>query len=179
MDWTTWGLNLRRGKRLFSQMNRPALGPTQLPIERAPRAFSSGVKWSGDETDHSFLTIVKIEWSYTSALCIFLHGMYRDDFTFYCENFPSVRRVSYVQMLCRPILFLPHVADSVGRVVILLLVVVGVVAEVVTVVILGGGAGGVVALVLLFVVVIMTVVITVVVVLVKVTFCAAWNIVKI
>jgi hypothetical protein len=160
-------------------MNRPALGPTQLPVGRASRAFSPGVKWSDFEADHSFLSSVKTERNCTSALPVCLEGMYSDDFTFYCENFPSVRHVSCVQMLCQPILFLPHVAESVGRVVILLLVVVGVVAEVVTVAILGGRARDIVALVLLFMVVIMIVVITVVVVLVKVTFCAAWNVVKI
>jgi hypothetical protein len=76
----------------------------------------------------------------------------------------------------------------VDTVVNLLLFVVGVVVEVIAVllrsgeviaVLLRGGAGSFMGLVLLLVVVLMTVVITIVVVLVKATFCAAWNIVKI
>jgi len=198
-------------------MNRPALGPTQLPIARVSGVLPPGVKWPGNETDHSFLLSVKFEWNYASSpsLCLFsltmpllphyasspslcLHGIYRDAFTFCHENFPSVRHVCYVHMVCWTILFLPHVAESVDTVISLLLFVVGVVVEVIAVllrvgeviavllrsgevitVLLRGGAGVFMGLVLLVVVVLMTVVITVVVVLVKATFCVAWNIVKI
>ena len=166
------------GGDFFSKMNRPALGTTQLPIARLCGALPPGVKWPGTETDHSFLLSVKFEWNYATSPSPCLHGMYGDAFTFCCENFASVRHVYYVQMVCWPILFLPHVAESVDTVVNLLLVVVGVVAEVIAV-LLRGGAGVFVTLVLLFMVVLMTVVITVVVVLVKATFSVAWNIVKI
>jgi hypothetical protein len=37
----------------FSMSCRPALGPTQPPIQWVPRAVSSGVKRSGYEPDHS------------------------------------------------------------------------------------------------------------------------------
>ena len=136
-----------------------------------------GVKWPASEADHSFLLSVKFEWNYASSPSLCLHGIYGNAFTFRSENFRSVRHAYYVQMVCWPILFLPHVAESVVCVVILFLVVVGVVAEVIAV-LLRSGAGGFVALVLLCVVVLMTVVITVVVVLVKATFCVAWNTVK-
>jgi hypothetical protein len=156
-------------------MNRPALGPTQLHIARVSGALPPGVKWPGNEADHSFLLSVKFEWNCASSLSLCFHDIYGDSFSFCRENSPSVGHVYYVQMVCWPILFLPHVAESV---VSLLLVVVGVVAEVIAV-LLRGGAGGFVALVLLFVVVLMTVVVTVVVVLVKATFCVAWNVDKI
>jgi hypothetical protein len=44
MGWITCGLSLRRGKRLFSKMNRPALEPTQLSIARVSGALPPGVK---------------------------------------------------------------------------------------------------------------------------------------
>jgi hypothetical protein len=47
------GFNSRQGKEifLFSTEPRPALGPTQPPIQWAPRAVSLGVKWQGREAD--------------------------------------------------------------------------------------------------------------------------------
>jgi hypothetical protein len=39
--------------RLFSTHSRPALGPTQPPIEWIPGAISPGVKRPGSEADHS------------------------------------------------------------------------------------------------------------------------------
>jgi hypothetical protein len=38
---------------LFTTSSRPALGPTQPPIQWALEAFSLGVKWQGREADHS------------------------------------------------------------------------------------------------------------------------------
>jgi hypothetical protein len=38
---------------LFSTSSRPALGPTQLPVQWVPWALSTGVKRLGRETDHS------------------------------------------------------------------------------------------------------------------------------
>jgi hypothetical protein len=43
-----------RGKVfLFSIASRPALGPTQPPIQWVLWALSPGVKWPGHEADHS------------------------------------------------------------------------------------------------------------------------------
>jgi hypothetical protein len=53
---------------LFSKTSRPALGPTQHPIERV-LGFFQGIKRPGREIDHSSLSTaqVKNEWSYTST----------------------------------------------------------------------------------------------------------------
>jgi len=37
----------------FTTVSRPALGPTQPPIQWVQRAPSVGVKWPGHEADHS------------------------------------------------------------------------------------------------------------------------------
>jgi hypothetical protein len=44
-----------RGWKFFSLTlaSRPALGPTQPPMQWVPGALSLGVKWPGRETDHS------------------------------------------------------------------------------------------------------------------------------
>jgi hypothetical protein len=38
---------------IFTTASRPALGPTQPPIQWVPGALSLGVKWPGREADHS------------------------------------------------------------------------------------------------------------------------------
>jgi len=50
-------------------MSRPALGPTQPPIQWVLGALSSGVKWLGHEADHSHPSSAKIKTvrSYTST----------------------------------------------------------------------------------------------------------------
>jgi hypothetical protein len=65
----------------LSKTSRPALGPTQPPIQQVPRALSSGIKRPGCEANHSLPSSnIKNEWSYTSnPVC--LHGMYRDTLT--------------------------------------------------------------------------------------------------
>jgi hypothetical protein len=54
---------------LFSMPFRPALGPTQHPIQWVPGAFSPGVERPGREADHSPSTSgeVKRMWIYTST----------------------------------------------------------------------------------------------------------------
>jgi hypothetical protein len=51
------------------QLNRPALGHTQPPIEWVPEALSPGVKQQGHETGHSLpiSSEVKEMWIYTST----------------------------------------------------------------------------------------------------------------
>lgn len=53
----------------FSKMFRPALWPTQSPIQWAPVIISPQVKQLGNKADHSppFSVTARNEWSYTSA----------------------------------------------------------------------------------------------------------------
>jgi hypothetical protein len=65
-------LNFRyeQGYFIFATAFRPALGPTQPPIQWVPGALSSGVKRQVCEADcsPSFSAEVKNAWSYTSTL---------------------------------------------------------------------------------------------------------------
>jgi hypothetical protein len=60
----------------FATASRPALGPTQTPIELVPEALTLGVKQPGREADHSPKSSAEVKngWSYISTL-IHLHGM--------------------------------------------------------------------------------------------------------
>jgi hypothetical protein len=62
---------------LFTIVSRPALGPTQPPIQWVPGALSLGVKQSGREGDHSppSSAEVKNAWSYTSTPPIRFYGV--------------------------------------------------------------------------------------------------------
>jgi hypothetical protein len=53
----------------FSMSSRPALGPTQPPIQWVPRALSPEIQRLGREVDHSPPTSaeVKKSWVYTST----------------------------------------------------------------------------------------------------------------
>jgi hypothetical protein len=53
----------------FSMSSRPALGPTQPPIQRVPGAPFPGVKRPGREADHSPPTSAEVKkmWIYTST----------------------------------------------------------------------------------------------------------------
>jgi hypothetical protein len=46
---------------LFITVSRPALGPTQSPIQWVPEALSLGVKWPGREADHSPPSSAKVK----------------------------------------------------------------------------------------------------------------------
>jgi hypothetical protein len=92
MGWTIGDLEFdsRRGLGifLFTTASKPALGPTQLPIQWVPGALSLELKRLGREADHSLpcSAEVKNAWSYTSTpqytfmvWCLVKH---RDNFTF-------------------------------------------------------------------------------------------------
>jgi hypothetical protein len=74
----------------FTTLSRPALRPTQPPIQSVPGALSLGVKRQGREADHSppSSAEVKIAWNYTSTPPVRLHDVVpseekrRDNFTF-------------------------------------------------------------------------------------------------
>jgi len=53
----------------FSKMTRPPLGQTQPPLWQVVRALFSGVKWPGNEVNHSsaFTIEVNNEWVCTST----------------------------------------------------------------------------------------------------------------
>jgi hypothetical protein len=61
----------------FTTVSRPALEPTQPPIQWVPGALSLGVKRPECEADHSPPSSdeVKNAWSYTSTPPIRLHGV--------------------------------------------------------------------------------------------------------
>jgi hypothetical protein len=99
------GLNSQRGLRiiLFSTASRPALEPTQPPIQWKPEALSLGVKRPGSEANHSPPPSAEVkEW-----VELYLHShntpswrgaqlKHRDNFTFtfvYTEG----RRKEYLQ----------------------------------------------------------------------------------
>jgi hypothetical protein len=54
---------------LFSTWSRPALGPTQSPIQWVPGAHFPGVKGQRHEADHSPPASIEVKkmWSYTST----------------------------------------------------------------------------------------------------------------
>jgi len=56
-------------------VSRPALGPTQHPIQWVEGAISLGLKQLSHEADHSPLSSAKVKdvWSYMSTPC--LHGV--------------------------------------------------------------------------------------------------------
>jgi hypothetical protein len=69
----------RLGIFLFTTVSRPALGPTQPPIQWVLRALSLWVKWPGREADHSSPSNAEVKnaWRYTSTPPIRLHGVVR------------------------------------------------------------------------------------------------------
>jgi hypothetical protein len=55
--------------RIFSASSRPALGPTQPPIQWVPGVLSVGMKRTGREFDHSPTANAEVKkmWMYTST----------------------------------------------------------------------------------------------------------------
>jgi hypothetical protein len=75
---------------LFTTASKPALGPTQPPIQWTPGALSMGIKWPGSEADDTppSSAEVKNAWNYTSIAPIRLHGVvlslkYMNNFALY------------------------------------------------------------------------------------------------
>jgi hypothetical protein len=64
--WTTGqsGFDSRRGQRIFplASVSRPALGPTQPPVQWVPGVLSPGVKArQGPDADHSPPSSAEVE----------------------------------------------------------------------------------------------------------------------
>ena len=59
MDWTVWGLN-PGGGRDFPRPSRPALGPTQPPVQWVPGLFP-GIKRPGRGVDHPPTSSTEVE----------------------------------------------------------------------------------------------------------------------
>jgi hypothetical protein len=72
---------------LFTSASRPALGPTQPPIQWVPGALSLGVKGTGREDNHLHPSRAEVKnaWSYTSVspyvFMAWYIGKHRDKFT--------------------------------------------------------------------------------------------------
>jgi hypothetical protein len=88
----------------FSIASRPALGPTQPPIQWVPRALTPGIKRLAFEADHPSPCSANFEseWSYTStAWCFIKQERYilmawckvkhRNSFTFVMTSFSHMR----------------------------------------------------------------------------------------
>jgi hypothetical protein len=80
---------------LFTIASKPALGPTQPPIQWVPGDLSQGVKRLGREADHTSPSIAEVKnaWSYTStplytsmAWCS-VKRKHRDKFTLPYHNY--------------------------------------------------------------------------------------------
>jgi hypothetical protein len=63
---------------LFPLASRPALGPTQPPIQRVPEAFSLGVKWPWREAAHSPPSSAEAENEFMAWYLV----KHRDNFSF-------------------------------------------------------------------------------------------------
>jgi hypothetical protein len=94
-DWTIGVLRFdsQRGLGifLFTTAARPALGPTQPPIQWVPGALSFGVKRPGCEADHSPSSSAEVKngWSYTSTksyvFMVWYLVKHRNNFAFYVK----------------------------------------------------------------------------------------------
>ena len=76
MGWTVWGSNPGGGGRDFPHPSRPALGPTQPPIQWVP-GLPRGQKRPGRGDDHPPLSSVEVEGRVEAFVACF-----REKFTF-------------------------------------------------------------------------------------------------
>ena len=104
------GFDFRQRQEIyfFSKMPGRGLGPTQ------PLGFSQMVKWLGLEVNHSPPSTAefKSEWSCTSAPCIWLCGIDRDNFTVYLNLYRTNVTASVMQPCTR---CWPNVAATVTQ----------------------------------------------------------------
>ena len=111
MDWAVQRLELASGKRFFSSPKCP-YRPWDAPslLFSGYQASFPRLKWPGCEVNHSppFSAKCKNEWSCTSALPLCLHGMDRENFTFYF--FLAIHIVVVVLEACANITFLTPVS---------------------------------------------------------------------
>jgi hypothetical protein len=78
LDDRAIGVRSPAGKRIFplTSVSRPALGPTQPPVQWVPWVFSPGVKARpGRDADHSPHLVSRMSKSYTSSPHKRLHGV--------------------------------------------------------------------------------------------------------
>jgi hypothetical protein len=72
----------------FSKSSRPALGPTQPPIQWVPEDLSPGVKGPGCEADNSPATSAEVKkmWIYTSTFPYAFNVRHRPSYAFKTTN---------------------------------------------------------------------------------------------
>jgi hypothetical protein len=79
--WMAWfrfpGEAKQKRYFLFAIESRPALGPTQSPIQWVPGSLTPRAKQLRREAHHSLLSIAEVKnaWSYASTPTICLHGV--------------------------------------------------------------------------------------------------------
>jgi hypothetical protein len=82
LDDRGFGFREGMGIFLFTTAFRPALGPTQPPIQWVPAALSFRLKWPDREVDHSppSSTEIKNAWRYTSTPPVRIRSVYGSAF---------------------------------------------------------------------------------------------------
>jgi hypothetical protein len=101
--WSGVRIAAGMGISLFTTASRPALGPTQPPIQCVPRTLSLRIKRLGRDADHKPTASAEVKnvLSYTStpqyafmAWCLIKH---RDNFTFKPTAVKSVERWNLIR----------------------------------------------------------------------------------
>jgi hypothetical protein len=105
----SWGFTPGKGRIfLFFTPSKPALGPTQPPIQCVPVALSPGVKWQGHEADYSPPSSAEVK--YDRAILPLLRTSswhcaqlinHSDNFTFLFNKFVWTASIISHQMRCQ------------------------------------------------------------------------------